>query len=165
MGGLSFKRHPLQGRMEGRIRKLQTERETFLKKTKQTSSSADQTSTSIKCSSDQDVSSSPPPAPISMKRRQFMALVDKVDDEELGVGRRLARRLEGEFERVAAETGLGETKGSPASNDRSKVNLVEEVKHSKSKKLEKGSSKTRGSGGSSVTQCSSFERRQFTARR
>ncbi|XP_059630034.1 uncharacterized protein LOC132273007 [Cornus florida] len=84
MGALNFKRHRLQGRTEGGIRKLRAERETFLKKTKQT----------------------------------------EVDDEELGVGRRLARRLEGEFEQVAVESGLGESKGSPASNDRSKVNLV-----------------------------------------
>ncbi|XP_059664444.1 uncharacterized protein LOC132310270 [Cornus florida] len=60
------------------------------------------------------------------------------DDEKLGVGNILARNLAEEFEAVAVESGLGESRGSPIWNDGSKGRRI----------AEKGSS--------SRTECSSF---------
>lgn len=107
MGGLNFKRHRLQGRIEGNVEKLRAEREKLFKKAqkgKPTKKSA---------------SASPvtPPAPVAVKRkRRMLALVDEEEDEEEGQRvaekmrdvRKTARKLGDDFDRVA-----NEKKGSP----------------------------------------------------
>ncbi|CAK9149486.1 unnamed protein product [Ilex paraguariensis] len=84
MGGLSFKRLRLQGRIEGSIKKLRAEREKFLKKRKHSETTDRQIGKSSAKDSESNKSSSPspPPAPIAVKRRRFMALLDEEDDNE-----------------------------------------------------------------------------------
>ncbi|XP_062007615.1 uncharacterized protein LOC133724783 [Rosa rugosa] len=92
MGGLSFKRLRLQGRIEGHVGKLRAERE----------KTEDRKQKSKRASSD-----SPPSAPVATKRRRFLALIDEDEDEEeeedLEVvrGKRLVKKLADEFDRVA----------------------------------------------------------------
>ncbi|PRQ49860.1 hypothetical protein RchiOBHm_Chr2g0126621 [Rosa chinensis] len=94
MGGLSFKRLRLQGRIEGHVGKLRAERE----------KTEDRKQKSKRASSD-----SPPSAPIAPKRRRFLALIDEDEDEEeeeeedleLVRGKRLVKKLADEFDRVA----------------------------------------------------------------
>ncbi|KAM5578140.1 hypothetical protein ABKV19_008453 [Rosa sericea] len=87
MGGLSFKRLRLQGRIEGHVGKLRAERE----------KTEDRKQKSKRASSD-----SPPSAPIATKRRRFLALIDE-DEEDLEVvrGKRLVKKLADEFDMVA----------------------------------------------------------------
>ncbi|GFS41137.1 hypothetical protein Acr_00g0072630 [Actinidia rufa] len=123
MGGLSFKRLRLQGRIEGSVTKLRRQQEKLQKSRDSRSASASRIRDSDG-ESDEDKSPSPmpPPAPIATKRRRFLAAIEEEDEgeevdeimkrverEERGGGkRRLARKLGDDFDRVAAE------KGSPA---------------------------------------------------
>ncbi|XP_059664274.1 uncharacterized protein LOC132310049 [Cornus florida] len=189
MGGLSFQRHRLQGRIEGNIKRLRAQREKFHKKRMQTATT---TTDQIKGSASKSVTPSPPPAPIAAKRRRFMALIDEDDDENdmgnresesgneekiggelgggVGVRRRSARKLGDDFDRVASESGLGKSKGSPvkSSGDGSDTvakrtrsrrsekedgDVVEEVNgsNSKGKKLKRnGKAETVGANGTST---------------
>ncbi|XP_050381607.1 uncharacterized protein LOC126798639 [Argentina anserina] len=92
MGGLSFKRLRLQGRIEGNVGKLRAERQ----------KTEDKKHISKRASSD-----SPPPAPVANKRRRFLALLDEGEDDEEDLeevrGKRLVKKLAVEFDRVAAE--------------------------------------------------------------
>ncbi|KAH7533343.1 hypothetical protein FEM48_Zijuj04G0120800 [Ziziphus jujuba var. spinosa] len=127
MGGLSFKRLRLQGRIEGSVKKLQAEREKFAKRSKIVAGSSIGSGSSMS-DSKRAVSISPPAAPMATKRRRLMALIDEDDDdssadeeeeeEEVGVvapsrgvKRRLVKRLWDDFDRVASEAERG--KGSP----------------------------------------------------
>ncbi|KAI8551661.1 hypothetical protein RHMOL_Rhmol06G0203300 [Rhododendron molle] len=106
MGGLSFKRFRLQGRIEGNVNRLRSQREKTLKKKRDGLSA---TAVKILGSDDdeeeekKEVSQSPPPAPAAVKHRRFT-----VDEEEGDRKRkRLARKLGKEFDRVAVESGGG----------------------------------------------------------
>ncbi|XP_059282192.1 uncharacterized protein LOC132035998 [Lycium ferocissimum] len=81
MGGVSFTRHRLQGRIEGNIEKLRAEREIVENK---------KVEEEMTC----------PGAPIVLKRKRRLA-----DDESEDVGG-LSRKLEDEFDDVAEESGL-----------------------------------------------------------
>ncbi|KAA8526377.1 hypothetical protein F0562_008420 [Nyssa sinensis] len=141
MGGLRLKRHRLQGRIEGSVKKLRAEREKSLKKRQQSAAAAatDRISNSTNGSGNKNVSPSPPPAPMATKRRRFTALIDDDEDEideanhelergdkmnnsddDEGVGVRVkrtsARKLKDDFDRVAFESGLGKSRGSPGKN-------------------------------------------------
>lgn len=105
MGGLSFKRLRLQGRIEGNINKLRAEREKVEKK-----SVGKKKSPLLSSASVGHVGPSPPPAPFNLKRKT--RLVDESDDEsgEMGVEGRvekrgLARKLDDDFDRVAEKRG------------------------------------------------------------
>ncbi|KAG7988128.1 hypothetical protein I3843_03G171700 [Carya illinoinensis] len=106
MGGLSFKRLRLQGRIEGNVTKLRAERENSM--TNQDRRKFDSPNVSVPPVPKKAVtvsrSESPPPAPIATKRRRYMALVDD-DEEEEGnvVKRRLVKKLGDDFDRVAME--------------------------------------------------------------
>lgn len=124
MGGLSFKRLRLQGRIEGSVSKLRAEREKLEKKKKKegkffagSSLSGSDSARSKRKMVDSD-DDSPPPAPIASKRRRFMDLID--EDEESDAGeeepqedeeirslrvrrRRLVKKLGDDFDRVAPE--------------------------------------------------------------
>ncbi|KAK4344657.1 hypothetical protein RND71_034833 [Anisodus tanguticus] len=96
MGGLSFKRLRLQGRIEGNINKLRAEHEKIDKK-------------AAKKKSLSPVHVSPsPPAPLNLKRK--MRLIDESDDENEGEvegrveKRGPARKLNDDFDRVAEES-------------------------------------------------------------
>ncbi|XP_055807745.1 uncharacterized protein LOC129876355 [Solanum dulcamara] len=136
MGGLSFKRLRLQGRIEGNIKKLRAEREKIEKK-----SMGKKKSSSLLLPV--HVSPSPPLGPLNLKRK--MQLFDESDDEneEMGVEgkvekRGLARKLDVDFDRVAEENG-GVVMGRTRSGKKSEA-VVEKVKKLKTKgrKLKKG---------------------------
>ncbi|XP_027172676.1 uncharacterized protein LOC113772290 [Coffea eugenioides] len=101
MGGLSFTRHRLQGRIEGNVKKLRAEREKLFKKAQKEKGSGSPVT---------------PPAPVAVKRRRRM-LVDEEEEEEEEVVveekrrelRKTARKLGDDFDRVA-----NEKKRSPA---------------------------------------------------
>ncbi|XP_027063763.1 uncharacterized protein [Coffea arabica] len=102
MGGLSFTRHRLQGRIEGNVKKLRAEREKLFKKAQKEKGSGSPVT---------------PPAPVAVKRRRRM-LVDEEEEEEEEEEvveekrmelRKTARKLGDDFDRVA-----NEKKRSPA---------------------------------------------------
>ncbi|MCD7448558.1 hypothetical protein HAX54_044162 [Datura stramonium] len=134
MGGLSFKRLRLQGRIEGNIKKLRAEREKIEKK-------AIKKKSPTKGLSPVHVSPSPPAAPLNLKRK--MRLVDESDEEMECEGRvekrGPARKLDDDFDRVASESG-GEGMMGRTRSGRNKEAVVEEVKKLKTKgrKLKKG---------------------------
>ncbi|XP_047309135.1 uncharacterized protein LOC124912543 [Impatiens glandulifera] len=114
MGGLSFKRLRLQGRIEGNIKRLRVEREKFQKKRSKIAGSPSPIDDSSNLISTR---LSPPPAPIANKgRRRFMAVIEEDDDEEEIVNsnydgcssrkRKPARRLDDDFDRVADDVVL-----------------------------------------------------------
>lgn len=83
MGGLSFNRLRLQGRIEGNIERLRVQREKLTKN--QEKSSASPNCDKGKGGSRKkraSFSPSPPPAPIASKRRRYMALIDDDDETE-----------------------------------------------------------------------------------
>lgn len=142
MGGLSFKRHRLQGRIEGNISKLRAEHEKQIKKLKKISPS--------KSSSPGFYSPSPPPAPIAVKRKR--RLIDE-EEEEHDEGRRgckmgPARKLGDDFDRVAYESGLidsdeeetvaARTRGRRAEKAAVEAGVVTTVKSKGLKRLKKG---------------------------
>ncbi|KAI4333959.1 hypothetical protein L6164_018705 [Bauhinia variegata] len=147
MGGLSFKRLRLMGKIEGNVNKLRAEREKLFKNQKRSVTAL--ASSDLRASKDKNVSKSerpssisPPPAPVASKRRKFMALIDDDDDEDTeesseeeevrlqtknrGVRRRLVKKLGDDFDRVASErTDLSDTAnhnemGSPLKGSNSK---------------------------------------------
>ena len=122
MGGLSFNRHRLQGRIEGSIKKLRAERERLVRKAKKT---AKDSTPRLVVKIDDSVSEgrlspssllpSPPPAPVVVKRRRIVVDDQEDDDEEEIVPRRKpARKLGDDFDRVASENVKG--KGSISNN-------------------------------------------------
>ncbi|XP_059302750.1 uncharacterized protein LOC132054794 [Lycium ferocissimum] len=104
MGGLSFKRLRLQGRIEGNINKLRSEREKIEKK----------------AAKGKGFSPSPPPEKVNLKRK--IRLVDEFEDDVEVVGRvekrGLVRKLDDDFDRVAT---------------RNREDVVEEVNKVKTK--------------------------------
>ncbi|PON84473.1 hypothetical protein TorRG33x02_196780 [Trema orientale] len=127
MGGLSFKRLRLQGRIEGSVTKLRAQRERIAKNrtklaAKSSSAGSDRSGSKRKKvindddtdAEDDDYDDSPPPAPIATKRRRFMDLIDEDDDDEIGHKeeasgahrvrrRRLVKKLGDDFDKVASE--------------------------------------------------------------
>ncbi|XAR68017.1 hypothetical protein NMG60_11002995, partial [Bertholletia excelsa] len=67
MGGLSFRRLRLQGRIEGNVRSS----ELSVRKSSRSATTAQRSS-----------SPSPPPAPMAVKRRRYVAPMDEEDEEE-----------------------------------------------------------------------------------
>lgn len=112
MGGLSFKRYRLQGRIEGNVNKLRAQREKMFNKSHNSA-----VSHSEKSKNGRTPSPSPPPAPMANKRRRVVGLVDE-EEEGLGSGseikRGAVRKLGDDFERVARESGMRLKKASPA---------------------------------------------------
>ncbi|XP_004487277.1 uncharacterized protein [Cicer arietinum] len=105
MGGLSFKRLRLQGKIEGNVEKLRNQREKTFKAQAHTLSPSSDLPRSKTSPSH---SPSPPPAPIASKRRRLVALLEKENEEEVRVsvpetrGRRLVKKLGDDFDRVAS---------------------------------------------------------------
>ncbi|KAM7503456.1 hypothetical protein LguiB_002360 [Lonicera macranthoides] len=98
MGGLNVKRHRLQGRIEGSVKKLRAEHE---KSEKGLAPPGTVRSASP--------SPSPPPAPVAVKRRRVLGLIDddeedeerenRSEEREIGRRRRPARKLWDEFDK------------------------------------------------------------------
>ncbi|KAL9241010.1 hypothetical protein vseg_015170 [Gypsophila vaccaria] len=129
MGGLSFNRLRLQGKIEGNVQKLRKQQEKSFKSTPQKSSRA------TKNMQGKSVDS-PPPAPVAkkMKLRSRTVSVDGEDEEEQTGGvrkktRRLVRKLGEDFEFVANESEESEkrlTKVGPKTQRRKMVLMEEE---------------------------------------
>ncbi|KAK6252930.1 hypothetical protein QUC31_014650 [Theobroma cacao] len=154
MGGLSFKRLRLQGRIEGNVKRLKAQREKLVK------DSPDKAHIIKK--NKRDASVSPPPAPVAVKRRRFLDLNDddesENEEDEMVEEREkkrvlrkgAARKLGDDFERVASN-GVAVSKRERSFSDGIGVdvmNIVEEVnmesefqgdkKKKKKKSIEKG---------------------------
>ncbi|GKU96458.1 hypothetical protein SLEP1_g9691 [Rubroshorea leprosula] len=117
MGGLSFKRLRLQGRIEGNVNKLRRQIEKLQKNSPAKDSTVDRPGSTSK----RAASVSPPPAPAAVKRRRYLALSDSDSDsdsednersdgefmpkkEKMAFRRGAVRKLGDDFERVARES-------------------------------------------------------------
>ncbi|KAL4348157.1 hypothetical protein GQ457_17G005430 [Hibiscus cannabinus] len=138
MGGLSFKRLRLQGRIEGNVKRLKAQREKLLNDTPERSPK------SKRDAADDDVS--PPPAPVAVKRRFLDLNDDDVESEnecdELLVRREkkrvlrngAVRKLGDEFELVAKNVGLVSKRKRSFSEE---MEMAEEVNFGSETKGEK----------------------------
>ncbi|KAG6419504.1 hypothetical protein SASPL_121726 [Salvia splendens] len=105
MGGLSIQRHRLQGRIEGNVERLRAQREQIFTR------SPIPTKFGTK-SAEIDASASPPRAPVAIKRRRVVGLMDDYEEEVIaGVKRGLVRKLGDDFERVARESEMVSSSG------------------------------------------------------
>ncbi|KAL2496869.1 uncharacterized protein Fot_40626 [Forsythia ovata] len=141
MGGLSFQRHRLQGRIEGNVKKLRAQHEESPKES--------QKHNPVKNSA---VSPSPPPAPVANKRGRVLGLVDEEEEEnepEREIRSGAVWKFGDDFERVARESGMGRKIGSPAKNGgggSSGEELVSRTR-SKRKQIEEVVDKVKGKKG------------------
>uniref|UniRef100_A0A6N2LZI1 Uncharacterized protein n=1 Tax=Salix viminalis TaxID=40686 RepID=A0A6N2LZI1_SALVM len=112
MGGLNFNRLRYQGRIEGNTEKLRKQQENKGKlQAKSSPKKKDPVPDGQKeRNKKRGGSVSPPPAPKVAKKRRFLQLIDEESEEEdqefeepHTVKRGLARKLAGDFERVAKE--------------------------------------------------------------
>ncbi|XP_061352146.1 uncharacterized protein LOC133297099 [Gastrolobium bilobum] len=121
MGGLEEKRLRLQGKIEGNVDKLRTQRDKISKAQAHSPLSIARPDL---CGSKRKASLSPPPAPVAAKLRRSVALIDdedeeleEIEDEEeakakvrftrRGVPRRLVKKLGDDFDRVASTESNG----------------------------------------------------------
>ncbi|CAH9079829.1 unnamed protein product [Cuscuta europaea] len=88
MGGLSFKHHRLQGRIEGNINKLREEEEKVHRKSSVTSPVMS--------------TPSPPPAPLALKRKR--RLICEAEDDDESHKAFPVRKLGDDFDRIAHES-------------------------------------------------------------
>ncbi|GAU27149.1 hypothetical protein TSUD_104580 [Trifolium subterraneum] len=109
MGGLSFKRLRLMGKIEGNVGKLRTQRENEFKAQAHNKSPISGLRRSKISVSSPSKSPSPPPAPIASKRRRLVTLLEEEEeDQEVRVSapvtrrRRLVKKLGDDFDRVAS---------------------------------------------------------------
>ncbi|KAE9586256.1 hypothetical protein Lal_00000928 [Lupinus albus] len=120
MGGFSYKRLRLQGKIEGNANKLRSQRQQISEA--QAQSPVRQARSDLVSGFD---SPSPPDAPVALKRRSYMSLIEneKEDDvefesEEFKVvtrsvrRKRLVKKLGEEFDRVASENEGSDGVGS-----------------------------------------------------
>ncbi|XP_028761695.1 uncharacterized protein LOC114720232 [Neltuma alba] len=161
MGGISFKRLRLQGKIEGNVNKLRAEREKLFKKLNRSPVAA---SVPVGSKGENVAGSkraspvSPPPAPLAAKRRRFLSMIEESNEEEeespeeeevetvnRKVRRRLVKKLGDDFDKVAlaserssvSDSGNKKvTKGSPSesSPDRSDSMAL----RTRSRRMEKG---------------------------
>jgi hypothetical protein len=83
MGGLSFKRLRLMGKIEGNVGKLRHQREKeFKAQAHNKSPISDLRRSKISSSPSCSKSPSPPPAPIASKRRRLVTLLEEEEEEE-----------------------------------------------------------------------------------
>lgn len=115
MGGLSFTRHRLQGRIEGNVMKLRAEREKLFKKAQKLKPSSS-SKKNISTSESESKTPSPPPAPVALKRRRrFVEAESDEEEEEVERGvKRTARKLGDDFDRVADKKMKTPAKGGGA---------------------------------------------------
>ncbi|KAJ9170951.1 hypothetical protein P3X46_019010 [Hevea brasiliensis] len=121
MGGLSFKRLRLQGRIEGNVNKLRKHREKLAKLQVSNSPKVSRGPLpgGVKAKNENNRkrvgSDSPPPAPMVTKRRRFMDLFDEDSEEEeqqvtekveASGKKKPVRKLVGDFEKVAKENDV-----------------------------------------------------------
>ncbi|KAG6404881.1 hypothetical protein SASPL_132458 [Salvia splendens] len=155
MGGLNVKRHRLQGRIEGSIEKLRAQKEQIFKRTPIPKKSAAKSAAEDQIRVEIDKTPSPPCAPVAIKRRRVVGLMDEEEEDEeeevVAVRKGPVRKLGDDFERVARESGMasssgGEIGGGAAARTRSKANLSGggDGKRGEKRKLVKGGRKIGG---------------------
>ncbi|KAL3574390.1 hypothetical protein D5086_025003 [Populus alba] len=151
MGGLSFSRLRYQGRIEGNTEKLRKLREKKVKLLDKTSPEKKDLAPDgqKERNKKRGGSVSPPPAPKVTKKRRFLQLIDEEESEEeedqeleetVKIKRGLARKLVGDFERVAKDNHNVKVA------DLAKT-VLEEV--SREEKKSRGGKKGKKSGGES----------------
>lgn len=151
MGGLSFTRLRYQGRIEGNTEKLRKLREKKVKLLDKTSPEKKDLAPDgqKERNKKRGGSVSPPPAPKVTKKRRFLQLIDEEESEEeedqeleetVKIKRGLARKLVGDFERVAKDNHNVKVA------DLAKT-VLEEV--SREEKKSRGGKKGKKSGGES----------------
>ncbi|KAI5652634.1 hypothetical protein M9H77_29821 [Catharanthus roseus] len=137
MGGLNFHRHRLQGRIEGNVKKLRSEREKTFKKA-QKQKSAQVSLNPMKNDDDfEGNSNSPitPPAPVAVKRRRRLVGIDEEEEQEREV-KRTARKLGDDFDKVANDkTGKEVAGASRTRSQKAEEKEKEIVRKCKGKKL------------------------------
>ncbi|MFS8023778.1 hypothetical protein Hanom_Chr16g01455551 [Helianthus anomalus] len=123
MGGLSFQRHRLQGRIEGSVEKLRNQIEKSLKEkeslspkvlkrkfvTKPVEEDSVKATKSVEKKKKKNVNSgspSPPPAPMANKRRRYVGLIDEEEEVEgtPAVRKWPVRKLSDEFDLVSKKS-------------------------------------------------------------
>ncbi|PIN08705.1 hypothetical protein CDL12_18717 [Handroanthus impetiginosus] len=147
MGGLSFTRHRLQGRIEGKVEKLRAQREQIFKKS-QKQQKVSKGSTASRPNKDKNSSKvsetpSPPPVPVAIKRRRVVGLVDE-EEEEVATKKGAVRKLGDDFERVARESGMvanGGDKSGRAMGARTRSNRDDSSVDTNEEKINRGKRK------------------------
>lgn len=150
MGGLSFKRLRLQGRIEGSVSKLRKQQEKTQKlREEQISRSPPVVFGDGKKKRPSSALPPSPAAPVAVKRRRYVALSDEEEEasekEEVRVSYR--RKLEDDFDRIAADensTGMRTRSKGIVKND-VVPDAVEKKRSGKFKKLKKGNTEVRTS--------------------
>ncbi|XP_057775110.1 uncharacterized protein LOC130994092 [Salvia miltiorrhiza] len=113
MGGLNVKRHRLQGRIEGNVERLRVQREQIFKRSPIPNKSVKKPAASRRQEDEIDKTPSPPRAPVAIKRRRVVGLLDEDEEEEVVAAKRgPVRKLGDDFERVARESGMASNAGS-----------------------------------------------------
>ncbi|KAK4286161.1 hypothetical protein QN277_002756 [Acacia crassicarpa] len=162
MGGLSFKRLRLQGKIEGNVNKLRAEREKLFKKLNRSPVAA---SNPFGSKSENVVgakrasSVSPPPAPVAAKRRRFLSMIEESNEEEeeespeeeevetvnRKVRRRLVKKLGDDFDKVALASernsvpDSGNKSGKKCSPSKGSPDRLDSMAlRTRSRRLEKG---------------------------
>ncbi|MED6154976.1 hypothetical protein PIB30_001117 [Stylosanthes scabra] len=129
MGGLSFKRLHLQGKIEGNVDRLRAQLDSLSHSNPQAQSPPPHFQPTLSRGSKRPATDSPrpPPAPIAPKRRRFTATIEeneedeeeneeevrvkaksKAKDSRRSVGGRLVKKLGDDFDRVASENESAE---------------------------------------------------------
>ncbi|XP_057793354.1 uncharacterized protein LOC131009976 [Salvia miltiorrhiza] len=112
MGGLNVKRHRLQGRIEGNVERLRVQREQIFKRSPIPNKSVTKPAASRRQEDEIDKTPSPPRAPVAIKRRRVVGLLDEDEEEEVVAAKRgPVRKLGDDFERVARESGMASNAG------------------------------------------------------
>ncbi|KAL1299112.1 hypothetical protein AAHE18_18G085500 [Arachis hypogaea] len=104
MGGLSFKRLHLQGKIEGNVDRLRAQLESLSHSGAQSQSPPPHFKPTLSRGSKRPAVDSPPPppAPIAPKRRRLTALIEEDEENEEG---KEEEKLGDDFDRVASENG------------------------------------------------------------
>lgn len=159
MGGLSFNRLRLQGRIEGNVKRLKAQREKHIK-------GSPEKDLVLVTKGKRDASVSPPPAPMAVKRRRFLDLNEdeEVEGENEGdeilvkrdvkkaLRKGAVRKLGDDFERVAKDSGalskiersFSDGIGDDVMKIVDEVNVESETKGEKKKRIHKGLKKNKG---------------------
>ncbi|CAJ1956581.1 unnamed protein product [Sphenostylis stenocarpa] len=140
MGGLSFKRLRLQGKIEGNVQNLRSQRE---------KAQSQSPTFPVHSRSKREASPSPPPAPFVVKRRRYMDLLE----EEAGQGRknRLVKKLGDDFDRVASSESEGSDTVSLKTRSRRLVKGGETVQKAVVEEAEISNPKAKNSGSEGET--------------
>ncbi|KAE8730332.1 Glycosyl hydrolase superfamily protein [Hibiscus syriacus] len=133
MGGLSFKRLRLQGRIEGNVKRLKAQREKLLN---------EKDDDPIVMKNNRDASMSPPPAPMAIKRKRFFDLIDDDDVESESESDEMV--VKREAKRASRKGPIAEEVNAESEVVKKRRRIVKGLKNDKDK-LQQGGTGTRSS--------------------